>query len=215
MAATTPRPATPDIAEATCTPMFRRRTPLPTYRRILEIIWPRAGWRRASAYVAHRLGRLPGTPYRVAAGFACGAAISFTPFIGFHFVGAALLALLLRANFFAAALGTVVGNPWTFPVIWAWIYTSGVWLLGGSATAEVSATLSLNYIFGHPLEVLWPMSVGGIPTAVVAWFVFYWPVRGMVAEYHRARRWRIRRKARLRSGRGRKGPSVQHEPEGL
>ena len=104
MAAATPgagirRPFAPGIAEASRSPMFRRRVPLPTHRQILELVWPRTGWRRASAYLGHRLGRLPGTPYRVAAGFACGAAISFTPFLGFHLAGAALLALLAATTF--------------------------------------------------------------------------------------------------------------------
>lgn len=178
--------------------MFRRRTPLPYHHRVRELLWPRRGWRRASLYVAHRVRRLPGSPEHIAAGFACGAAISFTPFIGFHFVGAALLALLLRGNLVASAIGTVIGNPWTFPVIWAWIYMLGNWLLGGEAHTDLPATLSFHYIFDRPLDVLWPMTVGGVPTAVVVWFLFFWPIRGMVAEYQRARRWRVRRRASKR-----------------
>jgi uncharacterized protein HemY len=42
------------------------------------------------------------------------------------------------------------------------------------------------------------MTVGGVPTAVVVWFLFFWPIRGMVAEYQRARRWRVRRRASKR-----------------
>ena len=176
--------------------MFRRRNPLPIHRRVTALLWPSRGWRRASAYLAHRVGRLPGTPYRIAAGFACGAAISFTPFIGLHFVGAALLAVALRGNLIASALGTVVGNPWTFPFIWAWIYTLGRWLLGGPAVSDLPEYISLHYIFERPWEVLWPMTVGGLPTAVAAWFVFFWPIRGAVAEYQTVRRRRIRRKVR-------------------
>ena len=88
--------------------MFKRRHPLRLIRRVREFVWPRGGWRRAALYIVHRLGRLPGTPYRVAAGFACGAAVSFTPFMGFHFVGAALLALLIRGNVIASAIGTAI-----------------------------------------------------------------------------------------------------------
>ena len=178
--------------------MFGRRHPLPIYRRVREFVWPSGGWHRASLYIAHRLRRLPGTPYRIAAGFACGAAISFTPFIGFHFVGAALLSILLRGSLLASAIGTVVGNPWTFPFIWAWIYALGQWLLGGEVVSELPAVLSLTYIFERPLEVLWPMTVGGIPTSVAAWFAFFWPVRGAVAEYQHVRHLRIRRKVRAR-----------------
>src|SRR3546814_6570308 len=76
--------------------MFKRRIPLPFHRRARSFLWPRGGWRRSGTYVAHRLRRLPGPPYRIAAGFASGAAISFTPFIGLHFVLATLLALCLK-----------------------------------------------------------------------------------------------------------------------
>ncbi len=176
--------------------MFGRRHPLPIYRRVREFVWPSGGWHRASLYIAHRLRRLPGTPYRIAAGFACGAAISFTPFIGFHFVGAALLSILLRGSLLASAIGTVVGNPWTFPFIWAWIYALGQWLLGGEVVSEFPAVLSLTYIFERPLDVLWPMTVGGVPTSVAAWFAFFWPVRGAVAEYQHARSRLVRRKMR-------------------
>ncbi len=176
--------------------MFGRRHPLPIYRRVREFVWPCGGWHRASLYIAHRLRRLPGTPYRIATGFACGAAISFTPFIGFHFVGAALLSILLRGSLLASAIGTVVGNPWTFPFIWAWIYALGQWLLGGEVVSELPAVLSLTYIFERPLDVLWPMTVGGVPTSVAAWFAFFWPVRGAVAEYQHARSRLMRRKKR-------------------
>ena len=182
--------------------MFGRRHPLPIYRRVREFVWPSGGWHRASLYIAHRVRRLPGTPYRIAAGFACGAAISFTPFIGFHFVGAALLSILLRGSLLASAIGTVVGNPWTFPFIWAWIYAFGQWLLGGEVVSELPAVLSLTYIFERPLDVLWPMTVGGVPTSVAAWFAFFWPVRGAVAEYQYARSRLVRRKKRsARQGR--------------
>ena len=198
--------------------MLGRRHPLPIYRRVREFVWPSGGWRRASLYIAHRLRRLPGTPYRIAAGFACGAAISFTPFIGFHFVGAALLSILLRGSLLASAIGTVVGNPWTFPFIWTWIYALGQWLLGGEVVSELPAALSLTYIFDRPLDVLWPMTVGGVPTSVAAWFAFFWPVRGAVAEYQHARRRLVRRKKRSprqrRLGRKRAAALAENESEG-
>lgn len=178
--------------------MFKRRVPLPTFHRIKELMWPRSGWRRASAYFAHRVRRLPGTPYRIAAGFACGTAASFTPFIGFHFLLAALLALLLRGSLLASAIGTVVGNPWTFPFIWAWIFTLGRWILGGESISGLPVDLGFRYIFDHPWGVLWPMIVGGVPTGIVIWIAVFLPVRGMVAEYQHARHRQLRRRARNR-----------------
>ena len=198
--------------------MFGRRHPLPIFRRVREFVWPSGGWHRASLYIAHRVRRLPGTPYRIAAGFACGAAISFTPFIGFHFVGAALLSILLRGSLLASAIGTVVGNPWTFPFIWAWIYALGQWLLGGEVVSELPVVLSLTYIFERPLDVLWPMTVGGVPTSVAAWFAFFWPVRGAVAEYQHARGRLVRRKKRSarhrRLDRKRAAALAENESEG-
>ena len=42
------------------------------------------GFVRMIKYFGHRVGRLPGTPYSISAGFAFGVAFSFTPFLGFH-----------------------------------------------------------------------------------------------------------------------------------
>ncbi len=178
--------------------MFRRRRPLPLFHRLKELFWPRTGFARATRYIAHRIGRLPGTPYRIAAGFACGAAISFTPFLGAHFVLALLIALAIRGSIVASAFGTVIGNPLTFPFIWAWLYVSGCWLLGRELASDLPAQFSAAYIFDHPWDILWPMTVGGIPTAVATWCVFFFPVRVLILDYQRARRWRIRRKVMRR-----------------
>ncbi len=178
--------------------MFKRRRPLPIAQRAKEVLWPRGGLMRSTRYIAHRIRRLPGTPYRIAAGFACGAAVSFTPFIGLHFVLAALTTWILRGNLIASAFGTVVGNPVTFPLIWAWLYVAGCWMLGRDPAENLPETWSAAVIFDHPGQILWPMTVSGIPTSIIAWAAFYWPVERMVAEYQRARRWRIRRKVMRR-----------------
>ncbi len=178
--------------------MFQRRNPLTRAQRLAQILWPQQGWRRAGSYVAHRLRRLPGTPYRIAAGFASGAAVSFTPFIGLHFVLAGLLAMLLRGNIMAAAIGTVVGNPWTFPLIWAWIYSLGIWILGGSDANGLPDELTFSYIFDNLWKVFIPMMVGAVPTATVAWFLCFWPLRRMVDRYQTARQKRLRKKTEKR-----------------
>ncbi|HEY9550304.1 MAG TPA: DUF2062 domain-containing protein [Kiloniellaceae bacterium] len=165
------------------------------HKRVSGFLWPRGGWRRSGIYVSHRLRRLPGTPYRIAAGFACGAAISFTPFIGLHFVLSAALALIVRGNIIASAIGTVVGNPWTFPFIWLWTYSLGHWMLGGGRRLTARhQDFSFVHIFDNPLEVLLPMIVGAVPTAIVVWFVFYWPLQRMIAQYQGAKRSRRRKR---------------------
>jgi hypothetical protein len=177
--------------------MFQRRNPRPLLQRIRAALVPAGGYRRAAVYLAHRVGRLPGTPYRVAAGFACGAAVSVTPFIGFHFVLAMLASLVLRGNVIASAVGTVVGNPWTFPFIWAWTYGFGRWLLGRRETLELPQfDFAISHIFERLETIFWPMLLGSLPTAVVVWVVFFFPVHSAVAQYQRARRGRLRKRAR-------------------
>ncbi len=175
--------------------MFRRRNEISKPHHIVrEWLWPRMGWRRLVMYIGHRVSRMPDSAVSLAAGFACGAAISFTPFIGFHFLLAALLAWMLNANILASAFGTVVGNPWTFPFIWAWIYGFGRWILGEEADFDVHAILSIQYIFDNFWTVFWPMTLGAIPTAVVAWFASFIPLYTVIEQYQRARRWRIGKK---------------------
>ena len=174
--------------------MFRRRNKPGWIARLRDFLWPRRGWRRAGTYVFHRVRRLPGSPYSIAAGVACGAAMSFTPYIGFHFFGAALLAWLIGGNLMAAAIGTAVGNPWTFPFIWAGIFRLGVWMLGWDVSHVLPDELTLSYIFERPGAILLPMSLGAIPATVVVWCAIYWPVRELVADYQRLRRHRRERR---------------------
>ena len=52
-------------------------------------------------------------PEKVAASFAIGVAIAFSPFIGFHLLLAIVLAVILRLNKLDVVLGTLVVNPLT------------------------------------------------------------------------------------------------------
>lgn len=182
--------------------------------RLREFLWPRSGWERSAKYLFHRVARLPGTPHAIAGGFACGAAVSFTPFVGLHIVLAALLAWSIRANIISSAIGTVVGNPWTFPFIWVWIYELGHWM-GVGTGGHASENLDFISLFGKMLEAVlrldagylfetaWPvfflpMLAGGIPTALVMWIAFYVPLKPVVESYQRRRRARRQRRQRRR-----------------
>jgi len=157
----------------------------------------------------HRLARLPGSSYSIASGFAMGAAISFTPFVGFHIVISATLSWIIRGNIVASAVGTIVGNPWTFPFIWIWLYESGHWMLGTSReemsdipdfyasfsmVGEALLRFDLASLYDIMVPVVWPMFISGIPTAMVVWIVFYIPLAKLIAKYQRRR---IRRLLKL------------------
>ena len=123
--------------------MFRRRTPLTRISQIRSVVWPERGFRRLFAYLFQRVVRLPGTSGSIAIGVASGVAASFLPFIGLHFLIAALLALLLRGNVLASVIGTFFGNPWTFLFIWVSDYRLGLWLLQQSGHGDEFSTLNL------------------------------------------------------------------------
>ncbi|TCP33945.1 hypothetical protein EV659_106103 [Rhodothalassium salexigens DSM 2132] len=189
--------------------LFKRRRAPKRIERIRDWLWPRRGWRRAGQYLWHRLARLPASPHAIAAGLASGAAISFTPFLGFHLLGAWLLSLPMRGNWIAAWLGTVIGNPWTFPFIWLAIYNTGIAVVGergsGSVDDAVIASLSFQAIVAAPgrlvPDVIWPMAVGGLPYAVAVFALTYWSSRGLVRRYQDRRRARLDRAAKARGRR--------------
>ncbi|MDH5187574.1 MAG: DUF2062 domain-containing protein [Rhodospirillaceae bacterium] len=175
-----------------------------------EFFWPSAGWHRSTRYVFHRVARIPGSSYSLAAGFACGAAISMTPFVGLHFVLSAILAYIMRANILASAIGTAVGNPWTFPFIWVWIYNAGLWMIGsghvGGTEVEFAAVFSqsmealirfdIAFLIKTSGPVLWPMLIGSLPTALVTWIIFYVPLQPMISRYQTKRNHRRTKKRR-------------------
>jgi uncharacterized protein len=180
--------------------VFRRRHPIPLGRRLRVWLWPEIGWRRQGTYLVKRITRLPGTPHSIAAGFACGTAISFTPFLGLHIVLSVLLAVAVRGNYLAAAIGTVVGNPWTFPLIWLATYHVGHFMLGStpvSAAPEPALTGRL-----HELRTLiWPMTAGSVPLGALAGLAVYVPLVRLVVAYQEARRQRRDHRRAERLGR--------------
>lgn len=175
--------------------VFKRRNKLTRTQRLREYFWPKSGYRRTGVYLWHRLSRLQASPHAIAVGFACGTFISFTPFIGLHLLLAGLIAWAFRGHILSALIGTAVGNPLTFPFIWAWIYEAGNILLGrghGAApidTSEVSETLLAG--FQQAWEIFWPMLVGGVPTGVTVALLCYFPLKFGVERYQELRRARF------------------------
>jgi uncharacterized protein (DUF2062 family) len=143
---------------------------------------------------------LPGTPHSIAAGFACGTAISFTPFMGLHTLLSVLLSFVVRGNYLAAMVGTLVGNPWTFPFIWVATAQLGHALLGAPPPAEVLQEPEFHSLFHELGALIWPMTVGGLPLGALAGLAVYFPLVRMVAAYQTARRHRRERRRAERRG---------------
>ena len=190
--------------------------------RVREVLYPRRGWRRSIEYIRHRVSRIPDTPHRIALGFSCGVIASFTPLFGFHFFIAAALAWALRANIIAGLIGTVTGNPLTFPFIASISLNLGRRIVGNGVTGRdfgrVTDALtegaqglweSLLSLIGIgesrwdrllPLftDVVLPWTVGGLLPGLVAAGASYYVLRPLIAAYQSSRR--LQTQARSRDG---------------
>ena len=184
--------------------LFRRRERPTILERARIALWPRQSWSRSFRYFGKRVVRLTGSPHAIALGFAAGVLMSFTPFVGLHIILGALTAFLIGGNLVASAIGTIVGNPLTFPFIWWSTYVVGNRMLNHHPHAADIDTLAANIIdlpFREILPILEPMVVGALPLGAAAAVLSYFTVFLIVRAYRRARLRRLaaRRHARLAS----------------
>lgn len=173
--------------------MFRSRKKRNFFIGLRNWLWPRKGAVRPWLYLRHRIVRLPDTPHRIAAGVASGVAASITPLLGFHFLLAGFIAWAARGNIIASAIGTAIGNPWTFPFIWVITYKLGSKLLGLETHKGAVQGLSWDMLFTHPTGLLGPMLLGALPLALLSWFLTYFVLKRFIA-FYRAKRDQAREK---------------------
>lgn len=189
--------------------LFARRKKLSFFQRLRRSVMPERGWSRTLRYFGKRVLRISASPHAVGAGFAAGAAASMTPFIGFHFLLSFAFAFAVRGNMLAAALGTAIGNPLSFPLIWLTSFEVGNWTLAffGESERERSVEELTRGLMHRSFADIWPMlkpmMVGAIPMGIVAFIVSYLLVAGATRGFQAARRERmtIRRRALHDAGR--------------
>jgi uncharacterized protein (DUF2062 family) len=173
--------------------LFRRRESQSLLARVRTAVWPRHSWSRSARYFGKRVLRLSGSPHAVAAGVAAGVFASFTPFIGLHFILSFIFAFIVGGNMLAAGIGTFVGNPLTFPFIWASTYSLGSHILGQS---NMFAMHEVHYALAHrSFDVLWPiiapMLVGALPIGLPIAVAFYVTAFLAVRAFRELRRERL------------------------
>lgn len=173
--------------------------------RMRNLVWPRGGLRRASLYIWRRVTRISAPPHYIALGFACGVFASFTPYVGFHFIIAGIIAFVLRGSILASALGTSFGNPLSFPFIWYATYNLGAFLLGFEPRSSIEISFPegmMMMLFTDPggfWRAFWaglgpyiaPMTVGALPLGFIAGAIFYFIVKPAVKSYQNRRRDRL------------------------
>jgi hypothetical protein len=199
--------------------MFQRRKKRTILQNLKEIFWPDMGWIRASYYAKHRLLRLSSTTHKIATGLACGACISFTPFFGCHFLLALAYAWLLRGHYLAAIIGTFVGNPWTFPLLFVTSYKVGIYLLtlfgfevGEGVNFDGSFENAESGFSEFFFNFYVPTALGGVVCMILSWPIFYIPFYLMVRSAKVARRRHLRRKWK-KKWQGAAEPNAHHDPQ--
>lgn len=177
--------------------LFARRRDPSLFERMRVAVWPRRSWSRSARYVGLRLVRLQASPHRIALGAAAGIFAAITPFLGAQMALAALLAAVLGGSKRAALLGTFVGNPLSWPAIWAGTYAAGCLMLGSEARAHAGELERHLEVLGAAVRdgsveqleaaahlakpLLVPMMAGSLPVGFAAGVLFYWALRRAVA----------------------------------
>jgi len=169
--------------------MFHR-VKRPFLRELREAVWPSMGWRRAVLYYKHRLIRGNISTHKIVGGLALGVGVSFSPLIGTHSLEAVFLGWLFKFNKLASWIGTGIGTPVTFPIMFWMDYKLGVWLIGLMGYREsigLPETLTLDLLLENPLTLLLPMFIGAQVLGVIAWCVayalLYYPVNKVEKAY--------------------------------
>ena len=151
---------------------------------------------RTKKYISLSIKRIKGTPQALSLGLATGIAISFTPFIGLHALLAIFISWVIGGSMAAALIGTLFGNPWTFPFIWYFTFEIGQFINYGFLPyeeefsfkiikKEISTLLVILkniIVFANIIELeenveklkLIPfMVVGSIPLVFITWILSY------------------------------------------
>ena len=161
---------------------------------------------RTKKYISLSIKRIKGSPQSLSLGLATGLSISFTPFIGLHALLAMFISWIIGGSMAAALIGTLFGNPWTFPFIWYLTYEIGQIINYGffsydeeifyqSIKKEISTVLGILkniIIFANMAELkesfeelkLIPfMIVGSVPFVIITWILSYFSFLNIFKSY--------------------------------
>lgn len=130
--------------------MFLRRQKPALYQRIKLTLRPAKGYSRIWPYLVWRVKRLPGTPEFIAMGLAIGVGINFWPLLFTHLVIGYIFCRLLKGSVIAMFIGTLLGNPWTFAIVYPIMYRIGKVVLGAKNLHHRHSELVVQ-----SMETLW------------------------------------------------------------
>ena len=108
--------------------------------------------------------RIRDFPESVAIGLSWGVAVSFTPLLGFHLIICYLGTWLMRGNLIAATVGTIIGNPWTFPFFFYANYKIGIFFFHKSLD---NYEFKVQFFIDNFEELLYTTLLGSMPLTFI------------------------------------------------
>lgn len=166
--------------------LFKRKNKENFWLKIRDFVWPRCGWKRSFLYIKHRLIRLPHSTRDIAMGLSAGVVISWTPTLSLQLLQCYIFCKIVRANFLASVLGSLIGNPWTFPIFFWISYLVGDFFLSttglGSFINIISGGAVIPDDHGSGMLGFIPMLIGGYIMAIltfpICYYIFFYLIEG-------------------------------------
>ena len=118
--------------------------------------------------------RIRDFPESVAIGLSWGVAVSFTPLLGFHLIICYLGTWLMRGNLIAATVGTIIGNPLTFPFLFYINYKIGLSFFYKPLN---NYEFKVQFFIDNFSDLFYPTLLGSIPIAFSTWFITYYTTK--------------------------------------
>ena len=120
--------------------------------------------------IKNKLIRIKDFPESVAIGLAWGASVSVTPLLGLHLIICYTGTWLMRGNMIAATVGTVIGNPWTFPFFFYLDYKIGILFYFKEMD---NYEFKISFLINNFDNLFFPTLIGSIPLSIIVWFLTF------------------------------------------
>ena len=177
--------------------MFKRQNKRGIFSKVRNYIYPEMGLKRTLAYYGFKMIRIKASSHSIAFGFSLGVFVSFGPFIGLHTICSFIFAFIFRCNLIATLLGSLVGNPWTFPALWWLEYKIGNLILNTNELVDTKLLKHMKHHLIHNLihslkkgdidvfvehifPVIKPLLLGSIPVAIISAVALYQPIKILI-----------------------------------
>ena len=126
-----------------------------------------------------KIFRIRDFPEAVSIGLSWGAAVSFTPLLGFHLIICFLGTWLMRGNLIAATVGTIIGNPWTFPIFFYVDYKIGLFFFQEPLN---NYEFKIQFFINNFNDLFYPTLLGSLPLAFIIRFITYYTTKNLLTK---------------------------------